>query len=254
LPSQNALLILAEFGRDGVLEPSLRGDVLRAGEARRLGLAMLRDCVEKAHHCAGFDPIVAYFPPDRRGEVEEALGSRVVWAEPSAGARPGSRAEGMLRHAVSERTYKAAVALRPAYLQLARQTVFDAARALRGRAGFAFGTDPEGRVGLVGARGEVPAGIGVALESPSPAEALAAAGEVAGRPAARVDLPARVDSEEALARAVFDLRAAIATREVSGDDIPAHTLELFDALGLVASLKGDGAVSLRRAGPPRRDG
>src|SRR5882672_8809805 len=98
MPAAAALVVVAEFAASGALIPTLRGGVLKTGEARRIGLAMLRDMVEKAHHCAGLDPLVAYYPPNRRGEVEEAIRDMKVWAEPMSGPSAGVRINDTLRH------------------------------------------------------------------------------------------------------------------------------------------------------------
>jgi hypothetical protein len=251
VPAENAIVVLAEFDRDGLLVPGLRGALLKSGEARRLGHAVLRDCVDKAHHCAGFDPLVAYFPPDRRGEAEEAAGLREAWAEPSAGASRGARVEQFLRHLVKERTYRTAIALDPRFPHIARKPIFDAAHTVHGGGALAFAAAEDGTVGLIGVRGEVPLGLGAALETSRPAAALVVAAQRAGMTARQGALPPPVDSEAALAQTVFDLRAEIATGKHAGDDLPLHLLETFDGMGFVASLKGDGSVELRRAGPPK---
>jgi hypothetical protein len=252
MPAENAAVIIAEFDRGGSAVPGLAGRLVKPGEARRLGAAMVRDLVDRAHNCAGFEPLVAYFPPDRRGEAEEAAALRGAWAEAMAGPTPGARVEGLLRHLLAERAYRTAVALFPSYPHAPRKAVFDAAHTLRGGGALAFALGEGGPVGLLGVRGGVPPGLGAALEAPSPSAALVDAARAAGLVPHAGRLPAPIDSEEALAKAVFDLRADIATRKHAGDDLPLHTLEAFDALGFVAALRGNGSVELRRAGPPRR--
>ncbi len=238
-------MVLAEFQPSGHLI-DFEGRVLRPAEGRRLGLAMLRDLVERAHLCAGFDLQVAYFPPDRRGEVEEAAASRTVWAEPMAGPTKGARAQGFLRHLLTERTYRDAVALFPAFPHTPRDLILRAARRVRDPPRFAFGASADGEVGLLAVRQEVPPGLASALDGRTPAKALAPAA------APPFELPPALVSEEALARTHFDMRADLASRALSGDDVPLHTMELFDALGLAAALRGDGSVELRRVGPPHR--
>jgi hypothetical protein len=244
-------VIVAEFGDEGVLFPGLAGTLIRPAEARRLGIAMLRDCIEKAIHCAGFDPLVAYFPPERRGEAEESIGKRHVWAEPMAGPTPGARAEGFLRHLLAERAYQRAVALFPGFPHVDRHAVFEAARGAAEN-GFAFGASKGGQVGIVAAAATTPEGLAAALDHSHTARSLAAAGALGGRRPFTVALPDPIETEDALAQAVFDLRAAMATRAAAGDDLPLNLLEVFESLGLVSTLKGDGSVELRRAGPPQR--
>jgi hypothetical protein len=251
LPAENAIVVIAEFDRAGLLVPGLEGPLLKSGEARRLGHAMLRDCVDKAHHCAGFDPLVAYFPSDRRGEAEEAAGLRDAWAEPSAGPSRGERVEHFLRHLVKERTYRTAIALDPRFPHIVRKPIFDAAHTVRGGGAVAFAAAEDGTVGLIGVRGEVPQGLGAALDTERPGAAIALAAQRAGLTARASTLPPAVDSEASLSQTVFDLRAEIATGKHAGDDLPLHLLETFDSMGLVAALKGDGSVELRRAGPPK---
>lgn len=251
MPADGAIVVLAEFDREGLLVPGLRGETLRAPDARRLGHAMLRDCVEKAHHCAGFEALVAYYPPDRRGEAEEAAAVRDAWAEPSAGATRGERAEGYLRHLLRERTYRTAILLDLRFPHITRRPIFDAAHTLKGGGALAFAGSEAGAVGLVALRGEVPRGLGTALDAPRPGAALAQLARSAGLAPHAGTLPSAIDSEAALASSVFDLRAEMATGRHAGDDLPLHLLETFDGLGLVAALKGDGEVELRRAGPSR---
>jgi len=250
VPSQNALVVLAEFGDGGLIAPGLAGAVLRPTDARRLGLAMLRDCVEKAHHCAGFDPIVAYFPPHRRGEAAEAAGVRDVWAEPMAGPSRGTRAAGFMRHLIEERTYRTAVVLFPHFPHLERKFLFAAAQALRSPRVVAFGASPEGGLGFLGVCEAVPPTLGEALDGTDAPARIAAAAQGAGLSARSTVIPEPLSTESALAQAVFDLRASIATGTLAGDDLPLHTLETFDGLGLVATLSARGAVELQRAGPP----
>jgi hypothetical protein len=251
VPSDSAIVVIAEFDRAGLVAPGLVGELLRPSDARRLGHAMLRDCVEKAHHCAGFDVLFAYFPPDRRGEAEEAAAVRDAWAEPAAGPTPGARAEGFLRHVLRERAYRMAVLLAPTFPHVTRKPLFDAANTLHGGGALAYAAADGGHVGIVGLRGEVPAGFGAALDAPEPPAALARAARAAGLEPRASKLPPPIVSEAALAQCVFDLRAELATGRHAGDDLPLHTLETFDGLGLVAALKGDGSVELRRAGPSR---
>ncbi len=243
--------MLAEFERSGHLI-DFRGRLLRPSEGRRLGLAMLRDLIERAHLCAGFDPIVAYYPPERRGEVDEAAAGHPVWAEPLAGPTRGARAEGFLRHLLAERAYRDAVALFPAFPHAPRDLILRAARTVREPPWFAFGQAPLGEVGLLALRQGVPKGLGDALDTPAPAKRLEALASLGGAAPAVFDLPPPLDSEEALARTHFDMRADLASRALSGDDVPLRTMELFDGLGLAAVLRGDGSVELRRVGPPRR--
>src|SRR2546426_8041948 len=108
-----ALVIRAEFSREGDLLPGLAGTVIRPSEAQRIGLALLRDLVEKANRSVGLEPLVAYYPPERRGEAEDAIGALPVWSEPLSGPTPGERAAGMLRHLVEERAYRSAILLSP---------------------------------------------------------------------------------------------------------------------------------------------
>ncbi|HKZ59237.1 MAG TPA: hypothetical protein VJ547_05230 [Candidatus Thermoplasmatota archaeon] len=253
MPHSSALVVLAEFGSEGHLV-DLGGPLLRPSERRRLGLAMLRDLIERAHLCAGFDPIVAYFPPARRGEVEESAAPHPVWAEPLGGPTPGARAEGFLRHLLSERAYRDAVAVLPSFPHTPRDLILRAARAVREPPFFAFGRGPLGEVGLLALRQEVPRGLGKALDGPAPEEALKALVVGAGAPARVFDLPSPLGSEDVLARTHFDLRADLASGTLSGDDVPLRTMELFDGLGLAAALRADGSVELRRVGPPRRNG
>jgi hypothetical protein len=244
-------VILAELGKEGVLFPGLEGKLIRAGEARRLGVAMLRDCIEKAIPCAGFDPLLAYFPPERRGEAEEAIGKRQVWAEPLAGPTAGGRAEGFLRHLLAERTYRRAVALFPAFPHIDRNAVFEAARGAS-ETGFAYGASAGGAVGLIAAASTTPSGLAAALDGGHPAKSLAALASLSGNRPFALALPDPIETQDALAKAVFDLRAAWASRASAGDDLPLNLLEVFESLGLVAALKGDGSVEMRRAGPPQR--
>lgn len=244
-------MVLADFQPSGHLV-DFSGGVLRPAERRRLGLAMLRDLVERAHLCAGFDALIAYFPPGRRGEVEEAAASRAVWVEPMSGPTRGARAEAFLRHLLAERAYRDAVALLPAFPHAPRDLILRAARAVREPPWFAFAVAPGGEVGLLALRQGAPAGLGAALDGAAPATALGALS--AGRPrgAPPFLLPPPLDSEEALARTHFDMRADLASRTISGDDVPLHTMELVDGLGLAAVLRADGLVELRRVGPPSK--
>ncbi len=243
MPNSSALVVLAEFHPSGHLV-DIEGSLLRPSEGRRLGLAMLRDLVDRAHLCAGFDAIVAYFPPERRGEVEEAAASRAVWTEPMAGPSAGARAEGFLRHLLAERAYRDAVALLPAFPHTPRDLILRAARAVREPPWFALGKARLGELGLLAFREAVPGWVAEALDGRPPGAVPATA--------PTFDLPEPLRSEGALARTHFDLRADLASRALSGDDVPLHTMELFDGLGLVAALRGDGSVELRRVGPPRR--
>jgi len=252
MPPPSALVVLAEFGPRGHIV-EFETSLLRAPEARRLGLAMLQDCVERAHLCAGFDPIVAYFPPKWRGDVDEAVGSRNVWAEPMSGPTPGARAESILKHLLHERTYRDAVALFPVFPHAPRELILAASHAVRHPPAFAFGRTAKGQVGMLAVRHEVPKGLARALDAEDPARALEELGKALRQPPTVLELPAALDSEEAFARTHFDMRADLAARNVSGDDVPLRMMELFDAMGLVAELRGDGSVEMRRAGPPRRD-
>ena len=251
MPTDNAIVILAEFGLHGRLVPGPAGPLLKPGEASRLGHAMLRDLVDRAHHCSGFDTLLAYHPPDRRGEAEEAAGLRGVWAEPTSGATAGERAESYMRHVATERAYRTVVALAPTFPHMQRKPIFDAAHTLRGGGALAFAASDDGVVGLVAVRGAVPQGLGAALDARDPREALVACAQRAGLAARAGKLPPAVLDEEALAQIVFDLRAEIATGKHAGDDLPLHTFEALDAMGIVTDLKANGEVVLKRAGPPR---
>jgi len=151
--ARTSLVLRAEFSPEGDLLPGLAGGVIRTPEARRVGLALLRDLVEKAHRCAGLEPIVGYFPPDRRGEVEEAIGSLAVWSEPLAGPTPSARASGLLRHLLGERAYRAAVMLGPSMAHTPRQRIFDAVHRLSTSADVVLGAPPNTPLAFVGLRG-----------------------------------------------------------------------------------------------------
>jgi hypothetical protein len=249
MPAAAVLVVFAEFPVSGALIPTLRGGGLKTGEARRIGLAMLRDTVEKAYHCAGLDPLVAYYPPNRRGEVEDAIGDLPVWAEPMLGPSPGGRIADILRHMLEERAYGSAAALFPLVPTVPRQRIFDAVHKLRKAADFVVGRTADGSLGLLAVREQVPEGLAQALDSEDRVEAIERAVSPKRR-AARVDLPTAILTEDDLAHAVFDLRAELATGRKAGHDVPVHTLEIVSALGFETELvKGD-RVRLRRVGPP----
>jgi len=242
--ARTSLVLRAEFSPEGDLLPGLAGGVIRTPEARRVGLALLRDLVEKAHRCAGLEPIVGYFPPDRRGEVEEAIGSLAVWSEPLAGPTPSARASGLLRHLLGERAYRAAVMLGPSMAHTPRQRIFDAVHRLSTSADVVLGAPPNTPLAFVGLRG---AAAPLLFE-----EGLSIEERTEGLRVAHLALPRPILTQADLAIAVFDLRAEIATRQSSPEDLPAHTLEILSALGLESALGAGDAPALRRAGSSRR--
>jgi hypothetical protein len=249
MPSANALIVLAEFSDGGMLLPDLAGEVIKPAEARRIGQAMLRDTLEKAHHSAGAEPLVGYFPPTRRGEVEDALGNLPVWAEPMAGTSAGHRASSLIRHLLEERVYRTAIVLWPSMAHVARGRIFDALHQLREPIEVVAGRAPDHSLGLVGLREKVPQWLAQVLDDERPTDALGRSGGRGPR-VAWVEVPGAITTESELARAVFDIRAEMATGRTSGHDVPVHTLELVNALGFETELRRGDAVHFRRVGPP----
>jgi len=244
LTARTALVVRAEFAREGPLLPGLAGGVIRVPEATRIGLALLRDLIEKAHRCEGMEPLVCYFPPDRRGEVEGAIGGLPVWSEPLAGPNPSERAAGLLRHLLDERAYRAAVMIGPGMAHVPRQRLLDAVHRLSTASDVVLADSNKDPLVFVGVRGQL---------SPMLFEdGLTIDERTEGVRVGQLSLPRPIVTQADLATAVFDLHAELATRHISHDDVPAHTLELLAALGLHAAMGEGQAPVLRRSRDSRR--
>jgi hypothetical protein len=117
--------------------------------------------------------------------------------------------------------------------------LFDAAHRLATSADLVLASGGAQPCEFVGVRGAVPRNLFELGDEASPADSRLRV--------ARIAMPAPIRSASDLARALFDARADLATRQLSPDDVPVHTLEVISSMGLELAVTRGDAVKLRRA-------